>query len=541
MSVRVKTTSKTTARKRGLTVSKAQKPAFSPSAHSPIDQILYLQMTIGNRAVRKLIESGMLQKKLCIGKSNNIYEQEADRLADQVMRPEGSALGVAMPNPGLQHQPEAEEEEAIQTKPLAEQITPLVQRQIEPEEEKEEELIQPKPIDEQIILFIQRQEEPEEEEEPIQTRGDSSITAVVTPTVKFGINSLRGGRQPLPKSVRNNFAPQIGIDFSKVRIHSGPRATDMAKSINAKALKKGKYITFGGGQYSPTTTTGKPLLNHELAHVVQQRLVGRVKLKRRPLLQTELLEKVLQRAPRKGSQLSKLPVRIVVDLSDQKARVYRGKKLIRTMRISSGKRGFRTPTGNFSIYQRDIKHRSTKYGRCTYKPKDFYIKGSNKKRCRFSFRRKYKYIYKIVSEETGYCPIGRVVKGRECRRNEVFKRRGKVNYCIRKTRVIKGGRKACRRLKGGIEKLYKIKNFERGVCKYKTRTWRVTKGKTACGAGKYKGDSMPFFQRFHKAIGFHKGNIPNYPASHGCVRLSNRDAKWLWKKAQIGTKVRVKS
>jgi hypothetical protein len=69
-----------------------------------------------------------IQPKLTIGRRNDKYEQEADRIADEVMR---------MPEPALQRQVDEEEEEGLRTKPNAEKIAPLVQRQFEPEEEEE--------------------------------------------------------------------------------------------------------------------------------------------------------------------------------------------------------------------------------------------------------------------------------------------------------------------------------------------------------------------------------------------------------------------
>ncbi|KAF5424741.1 hypothetical protein C5S42_12470 [Candidatus Methanomarinus sp.] len=89
---------------------------------TPVDRILFLQRTAGNQAVSRLMKSGALQAKLKIGHPGDKYEQEADRVADAVMR---------MPEPGVKQQ--AEEEELIQPKPLAEQIRPLIQRQVEPE------------------------------------------------------------------------------------------------------------------------------------------------------------------------------------------------------------------------------------------------------------------------------------------------------------------------------------------------------------------------------------------------------------------------
>ena len=36
-------------------------------------------------------------------------------------------------------------------------------------------------------------------------------------------------------------------------------------------------------------------------------------------------------------------------------------------------------------------------------------------------------------------------------------------------------------------------------------------------------------------------NVPNYPASHGCVRVPSFDAKWLYDVLSVGTPVRVLS
>ena len=47
---------------------------------------------MGNQAVLRLIESETLQAKLKIGQPWDIYEQEADRVADAVMH---------MPEPGV--------------------------------------------------------------------------------------------------------------------------------------------------------------------------------------------------------------------------------------------------------------------------------------------------------------------------------------------------------------------------------------------------------------------------------------------------------
>ncbi len=93
MSESLRTTAKTSEAKRENSLSRIRKPYFSQSTSSPIDHILHLHRTIGNQAVQRLFKSGAIQAKLRIGQPNDIYEQEADRVAEQVMR---------MPEPAIQ-------------------------------------------------------------------------------------------------------------------------------------------------------------------------------------------------------------------------------------------------------------------------------------------------------------------------------------------------------------------------------------------------------------------------------------------------------
>ncbi len=53
---------------------------------------------------------------------------------------------------------------------------------------------------------------------------------------------------------------------------------------------------------------------------------------------------------------------IVVDLSEQQAYLYRGKHQTASSRISSGREGYRTPTGRFAVIRKDLDHRSSLYG-----------------------------------------------------------------------------------------------------------------------------------------------------------------------------------
>ncbi len=53
---------------------------------------------------------------------------------------------------------------------------------------------------------------------------------------------------------------------------------------------------------------------------------------------------------------------VVVSLGEQRARLYRGKVLVAVSRISSGREGYRTPTGRFRVIRKDEDHSSSLYG-----------------------------------------------------------------------------------------------------------------------------------------------------------------------------------
>jgi len=58
---------------------------------------------------------------------------------------------------------------------------------------------------------------------------------------------------------------------------------------------------------------------------------------------------------------SKEPLSIAIDLTNQRAWVYRGVRLIGLSTISSGVSGYETPTGSYTILQKNLTHRSNIY------------------------------------------------------------------------------------------------------------------------------------------------------------------------------------
>ena len=158
---------------------------------------------------------------------------------------------------------------------------PSLQRQVEIQDE-EEELLQAKSLAGQITPVIQRQVEEEEEEELLQAKSQAGQTPKVTPVVANQINALRGSGEPLPESARDFFEPRFGQDFSQVRVHSDARAAETAKSVNARALPWARMWCLHPANILPRLADGQQLLAHELTHVLQQDEAGRVPGQRTP-------------------------------------------------------------------------------------------------------------------------------------------------------------------------------------------------------------------------------------------------------------------
>ena len=171
----------------------------------------------GNQALQALLASRAIQAKLTVNRPGDMFEQEADRVAETVMRMPDPAGKVNGPfgNP------------------------PLIQRAC------------PKCEDE-----LQRKPGP-----------GSELAAP-------GFQHPTSGGHPLPDSERSFFESRFGRDFSQVRIHTDARAAESARSVSALAYTKGSDVVFGAGQYRPGTDSGRTLLAHELTHVVQQRAAG---------------------------------------------------------------------------------------------------------------------------------------------------------------------------------------------------------------------------------------------------------------------------
>jgi uncharacterized protein DUF4157 len=92
----------------------------------------------------------------------------------------------------------------------------------------------------------------------------------VSPEIERDIQEQRGGGQNLDQGVRRQMENSFGANFSGVRVHTGPQADSLSRSLSARAFTTGQDIFFRQGAYQPENSIGRELLAHELTHVVQQ-------------------------------------------------------------------------------------------------------------------------------------------------------------------------------------------------------------------------------------------------------------------------------
>ncbi len=139
--------------------------------------------------------------------------------------------------------------------------------------------------------------------------------------------------------------------------------------------------------------------------------------------------------------------KIEVDLSDQKARIYKtgatGKQLVIETRVSSGKSGHSTPTGTYRINEKKVDKRSTLYG----------------------------------------------------------------SWVSSSGSTVRSSGEAWSRPSGGSQ---------------------------------FVGAEMPYWMRINGGIGMHIGYVPDYPASHGCIRVPSAVQPLIFSKVGVGTSVTIK-
>jgi len=110
------------------------------------------------------------------------------------------------------------------------------------------------------------------EKKTLQRKATGPAEPAMAPPIVHEVLNSPG--QPLDRATRDFFEPRFSFDFSSVRVHTGGRAAESAKTIRARAYTVGQNVVLANSQYSPHSAEGRKLLSHELAHIVQQSCGG---------------------------------------------------------------------------------------------------------------------------------------------------------------------------------------------------------------------------------------------------------------------------
>ncbi len=187
------------------------------------NSLLSTQQASGNQAMQVLLHPGGIRAKLTIGQAGDLYEQEADRIAERVIRlPEAGATKIRAVS---------SEDRGIQTRRKCAACG--------------------------------------DDERQMQTKRMERPQTVHNEAPRLVHEALLSSGQPLDATTRTYMEPRFGHDFSHVRIHTDDRAAAAASSVGALAFAVGRDIVFGSGHFAPNSEGGRRLLSHELAHVVQ--------------------------------------------------------------------------------------------------------------------------------------------------------------------------------------------------------------------------------------------------------------------------------
>lgn len=250
-----------------------------------------------------------LQRRMKVGAAGDLYEREADRIAERVVGP--SALPAAAPPPvisplSVQRTPDTEnaretttqrsratgpedpEQDLPVQRDLDEAMTPRappaedespVQRAMAtgPEAPAEEEPLAPaEPVQR---IRATGPEAPSDQAQDVTDlltaqrdgSGPGAAGGTAPSAIESSIRSMRASPAPgLDSDTRGTMEQRIGVDLGGVRVHTGEGAARAAEGLNARAFTVGKDMFFGRGQYDPGSTAGRRLIAHETAHTIQQ-------------------------------------------------------------------------------------------------------------------------------------------------------------------------------------------------------------------------------------------------------------------------------
>jgi hypothetical protein len=176
-----------------------------------------------------------IQTKLAINRPGDRYEQEADRVADQVMRMSIPAAAIPI---------KASTKAGVQRACACGGSCDACKGDAH---DSRHEHLQMKPA------------------------ASHSGQATAPPIVN---DVLSSPGHPLDRATRAFMEPRFGHDFGRVRIHADNQAHASAEAMGARAYTVGHHIVFSKGESQFGSAAPRQLMAHELTHVLQQQSVS---------------------------------------------------------------------------------------------------------------------------------------------------------------------------------------------------------------------------------------------------------------------------
>lgn len=201
-----------------------------------MNSLLYKNSLVSRSILASAKSKTIVQPKLSINVPGDQYEQEADEMAERVMRMPANENNYR-PKTGI------------------------------------------------IGASLQRKctecEEEEKRRKPIMRKAEAGNSGMsVSSSFATSLNASKGGGSPLSPDIKSFMENAFSTDFSRVRLYTGQQATSMNKAINSEAFTYGPDIYFNERTYSPYTNEGRRLLAHELTHVCQQNNFSPIQIRR---------------------------------------------------------------------------------------------------------------------------------------------------------------------------------------------------------------------------------------------------------------------
>lgn len=155
----------------------------------------------------------VIQPKLAIGTSNDVYEQEADSVANSVVSNISTSIDTTI------------------QRGIAQTSTPIISKKVN-------------------------------ENSSEVTHASSGLSNRIT--------AAKGTGTPLSGGVKERMESSFGANFSDVRIHNDSNAVQMNEELQSHAFTVGNDIFFNQNKYQPENRSEDRLLAHELTHTIQQ-------------------------------------------------------------------------------------------------------------------------------------------------------------------------------------------------------------------------------------------------------------------------------